>query len=238
MIRELPNEAVHAAAIREATHKRLGQSELRMISGDDDVARQRHLEPAPESEPVDPGDHRHVKGRSQSYAAKPVVISNPGGLRSGRPEYEVVEEALRRYLADDGDRLEDVVRRIQARGDLDEDQSLNLAYSELRAVREERDAGKSLDGPPRGRWRLVASPLLYEELSGVLLRPKFRRYASEDEVHLFVVRLTERAELVNDPANRPRVTADPKDDYLVALAAAAEADALVSGDRSVAGPER
>lgn len=81
------------------------------------------------------------------------------------------------------------------------------------------------------RWRLVASPLLHEELSGVLLRPKFRRYASEDEVHLFVLRLLERAELVDDPAERLRVTADPKDDYLVALASAAEADALISGDR-------
>lgn len=55
--------------------------------------------------------------------------------RSGRPEYEVVEEALRRYLADDGEELEDVVRRIQGRADLDEDESLALAYSELRAMR-------------------------------------------------------------------------------------------------------
>lgn len=61
-------------------------------------------------------------------------------LRSGRPEYEVVEEALRRYLADDVEGLEGVVRRIQGRGDLDEDESLDLAYSELRALRAERDA--------------------------------------------------------------------------------------------------
>ncbi len=60
--------------------------------------------------------------------------------RSGRAESEVIEEALRRYLADEGDGLEEIVRRIQARGDLDEDDSLRLAYSELRAMRVERDA--------------------------------------------------------------------------------------------------
>lgn len=60
-------------------------------------------------------------------------------LRSGRPEYELVEEALRRYLADGGEELGDVVGRIQARGDLDEDESLELAYAELRAMRAERD---------------------------------------------------------------------------------------------------
>jgi Arc/MetJ family transcription regulator len=62
-------------------------------------------------------------------------------VQSGRPEHEVVEEALRAYLvADGGEELEDAVRRIQARGDLDEDESLDLAYSELRAMRAERDA--------------------------------------------------------------------------------------------------
>lgn len=65
----------------------------------------------------------------------------------------------------------------------------------------------------------------------MLLRPKFRRYASHEEVHVFVTQLMERAELVDDPAERPRVTADPKDDYLVALAAAWKTDTLVSGDR-------
>ncbi len=81
------------------------------------------------------------------------------------------------------------------------------------------------------RWRLVASPLLGAELTGVLLRAKFRRYATEDEARQFVKRLLERAEVLPDPSDRPRVTPDPKDDYLVALAVAARADALVSGDR-------
>jgi len=43
---------------------------------------------------------------------------------------DVIEDALRRYLG-----LEDLVRRIQSRGDLDEDESLSLAYEELDAFR-------------------------------------------------------------------------------------------------------
>ncbi len=53
--------------------------------------------------------------------------------RTGRAPRDVIEEALRRYLG-----LETTVRRIQARGDLDEDESLALAYRELDAYRAER----------------------------------------------------------------------------------------------------
>jgi putative PIN family toxin of toxin-antitoxin system len=88
-----------------------------------------------------------------------------------------------------------------------------------------------VDALLEGRWRPVVSPLLRAELEGVLLRPKFRRYASEDEARLFVARLVQRAEFGADPASPPRWTADPKDDYLIALAAAAGADAVISGDR-------
>ena len=53
--------------------------------------------------------------------------------RTGRDANDVIEEALRRYLG-----LEDVVRRIQARGDMDEDEdeSLLLAYEELDTFRD------------------------------------------------------------------------------------------------------
>ncbi len=53
--------------------------------------------------------------------------------RTGRAQRDVIEEALRRYLG-----LETTVRRIQTRGDLDEDESLALAYRELDAYRAER----------------------------------------------------------------------------------------------------
>lgn len=53
--------------------------------------------------------------------------------RTGRAQRDVIEEALRRFLG-----LETTVRRIQARGDLDEEESLALAYRKLDAYRAKR----------------------------------------------------------------------------------------------------
>jgi len=53
--------------------------------------------------------------------------------RSGRQENDIIEEALRRYFG-----LEAILRRIQGRGDLDEDESIVAAYGELDALRAER----------------------------------------------------------------------------------------------------
>ena len=39
-----------------------------------------------------------------------------------------------------------------------------------------------------------------------------------------------RAQLEPDPPNPPRVSRDPRDDYLVALAVSVGADAVVTGD--------
>jgi uncharacterized protein len=96
----------------------------------------------------------------------------------------------------------------------------------------------SQTGPPAeilDRWRdgafdLVASPKLVDELEDVLLRPKFREFASEDEARAYVEALAGGAVLVRDPEETPALTPDPDDDYLVALAVAARVDAIVSGD--------
>ena len=94
-------------------------------------------------------------------------------------------------------------------------------------------------GPPAellDRWRdgefdLLASPKLLDELEDVLLRPKFRDLVRDDEARVYVEALAGGAVLVRDPDEVPAVTADPDDDYLIALAFAAAADALVSGDQ-------
>jgi len=93
-------------------------------------------------------------------------------------------------------------------------------------------------GPPAeliDRWRegefdLVVSPKLLGELEEVLLRPKFRPSVSEDDVRDYVDGLLAEALVVTDPDEPPAVTPDPDDDYLVALAVAAGADVIVSGD--------
>jgi hypothetical protein len=72
----------------------------------------------------------------------------------GRDEREVIEEALRRYLEAPSDPLVESLRREQeqrrerrfmelldrmsSRFDLDEDEAMNLATAEIRAMREER----------------------------------------------------------------------------------------------------
>lgn len=82
-----------------------------------------------------------------------------------------------------------------------------------------------------GDFDLIASPLLLAELESVLRRDKFRGYAEIDGVVAYMQFLRREAQLVPDPESPPPVhCADPKDDYLVALAHDQKA-VLVSGDR-------
>jgi putative PIN family toxin of toxin-antitoxin system len=82
-----------------------------------------------------------------------------------------------------------------------------------------------------GRVQFVVSPLLIDELSDVLARPKFRRYLSVEEAHEFVDAIRELVVIVDDPPERDDpITGDPDDDFLVLLAEAAGAGILVSGE--------
>lgn len=94
-------------------------------------------------------------------------------------------------------------------------------------------------GPPRQiltawigeRFQLIASPALLDELDDVLARPKFRRYISAAVVTEFLDGLSQDALIIKDPRDPPGISPDPDDDYLIALARAAGADYIVSGDR-------
>jgi uncharacterized protein len=82
----------------------------------------------------------------------------------------------------------------------------------------------------QGLFELVVSPLLIDELTTTLLRPKFRRWLTENDAVTFVevLRLTARVEqdlAIVDPISR-----DPDDDYLIAITRSAGAHVLVSGD--------
>jgi uncharacterized protein len=82
-----------------------------------------------------------------------------------------------------------------------------------------------------GRLDLVTSPQLLGEVTSVLKRPRLRKYLSTDEALRFVAGLATQTILVTDPPGPPAaVCRDPDDDYLVALATARHADAIVSGD--------
>lgn len=81
-----------------------------------------------------------------------------------------------------------------------------------------------------GDYELVVSEHLLEELGRVLAYPKIRARISQEDADEFVERVQANAELANDPPNPPPRSADPGDDYLLALAEAEHA-LLVSGDK-------
>ncbi len=89
-----------------------------------------------------------------------------------------------------------------------------------------------------GGFELVVSPKLLNELKAALLRPKFRKYVTVDEVGVYLTLLEHRASMVVDPEPHPSLTPDPGDDYLIALARAAAAHFLVSGDAHLTGLRR
>ena len=86
-----------------------------------------------------------------------------------------------------------------------------------------------------GAYEMVVSPCLLGELERVLARPKFRKYVTGEEAAAFVETLRREAAQSPDPPPQPGLTPDPGDDYLVALARAAGADYLVSGDPHLTG---
>ena len=90
----------------------------------------------------------------------------------------------------------------------------------------------------QGAFELVVSPFLLDELTETLLRPKVRRWVSENDAIAFVEVLRLSAVVSNDPTEIERVSRDPNDDYLIAVAREARAHVLVSGDgdlRSIVG---
>jgi putative PIN family toxin of toxin-antitoxin system len=91
-----------------------------------------------------------------------------------------------------------------------------------------------LDAALDGRVKLLSSPMLLTEIVSVLERPRLRRYLSLDEARRFVADLASVTTQVDDaPLPHPAVCRDPRDDYLVALAVASHAEAIVTGDRDL-----
>ncbi len=96
----------------------------------------------------------------------------------------------------------------------------------------------SRSGPPAqivsrwlaGEFELVVSESLLGELERALAYPKLRAHVSSGEAAEFVSLLAHAAILAPDAPAPARRSADPGDDYLLALAEAGRA-VLVSGDR-------
>lgn len=89
---------------------------------------------------------------------------------------------------------------------------------------------KLLQEARTGGLQLIVSPLLVDELEQVLAREKFRRYVDLDTVRDYIDLLHCEALSAPDPEGPPPLhSADPDDDYLLALARSQNA-VLVSGD--------
>jgi len=98
-------------------------------------------------------------------------------------------------------------------------------------------------GPPRqvldawleGRYTLIISLYLVEELTHVLSYPRIaeRLRLDEEEVEAILVALLSQAEVTSGQLHLPGVTRDPKDDAVVACAKEGEADYIVSGDQDL-----
>lgn len=92
-----------------------------------------------------------------------------------------------------------------------------------------------LDAADAGRFEMVVSRRLLEELSDVLMRERLRRYGPIERARAHI-RRARRAGIHVEVEGEPErlVPGAPKDDYLVALARASGADYLVSGDPHLA----
>jgi putative PIN family toxin of toxin-antitoxin system len=95
-------------------------------------------------------------------------------------------------------------------------------------------------GPPHmvmesiraGRLTLISSPGLIAEFTEVLDRPKFQAILARSGAatdHL-LEEIRQLAELIDPPPLTAPVCRDPDDDAVLALALAAQADVIVSGD--------
>jgi putative PIN family toxin of toxin-antitoxin system len=81
-----------------------------------------------------------------------------------------------------------------------------------------------------GEFELVVSEALLAELARALAYPKVRNRVTEGEASVFVGLLREAGRLAPDPEASAHHSADPGDDYLLALAHTERA-VLVSGDQ-------
>lgn len=82
----------------------------------------------------------------------------------------------------------------------------------------------------QGAFELVVSPALLAELERALAYPKLAERITATDIEQLLELVSRTAVLLEDPTEPPPVrSADPDDDYVISLAAAARA-VIVSGD--------
>jgi putative PIN family toxin of toxin-antitoxin system len=89
------------------------------------------------------------------------------------------------------------------------------------------DAIENLD------FEVVVCPRLLGEVRKALRKPYFRERLSAEEARQALRRIDAVAIAFDDPKDVAPTLRDPEDDYLLALARVAEAEAVVSGDKDL-----
>ncbi len=109
----------------------------------------------------------------------------------------------------------------------------NILISALLAQHPDRVAFTLVQAAVRGEFvLLLPEGLLEEVVAAVRRKPFLKARIRPEELEELAAILTTVGEVIpriDEPI--PRVTRDPKDDYLVAYAVVGEADYLVTGDR-------
>jgi putative PIN family toxin of toxin-antitoxin system len=83
------------------------------------------------------------------------------------------------------------------------------------------------------RFAAIVCPGLLEELARTLRKPYFlERAGGNGGVEDIVAAITQAVVVLEDPIDPEPLLRDPDDDYLVALAREANAEAIVTGDKS------
>jgi putative PIN family toxin of toxin-antitoxin system len=83
------------------------------------------------------------------------------------------------------------------------------------------------------QFEIVVCPEVLREVRKALRKPYFRERVSTEEVREAVTRIEEVAIAFDDPSDVEPTLRDPKDDYLLALAREAGAEAIVTGDKDL-----
>lgn len=93
--------------------------------------------------------------------------------------------------------------------------------------------GRLLVGMREGAGELLSCPTIIRELRAGLAKPYFRQRIRPEEADEIVVAIELVAIMASDPVNPPSILRDPTDDFLVAVARAGQAEAIVSSDRDL-----
>ena len=81
--------------------------------------------------------------------------------------------------------------------------------------------------------RIITSPPIQSELAEVFVRPKFDRFASLEDRITFLTYLDRQMLCWPQPIPTIQASRDPKDDKYLALAVAASAACIITGDKDL-----